>query len=463
MASRATSPDKRLQTVAIIAAGIVVAAVAALVATASPQLALAVVIGAVTVSASVRRPAVAAHAFVVGIFLESSIATTGVTVAPTKITGAALVVTALLAAASPQGRVRPAAWRMPVVVGAIACWFAWAAVSIGWAWDTNQATFTVQRLSWLAAAWLAIGVVIRSVDDVRAIGWTVLACASASVVVGVASGRELAGRTIGTFADPNEFAAVLVPAAVFAYLIAERKPGVHRIAAILGGALCVFGLIASQSRGGLLALVAAVGVITLTARGRERLRLAGSLAIISGVVGIALILAPGGADIRQRLTSGDSSGRADLWRVAVNEFRAHPIGGVGIANYPVVSDRYLDDRISDSTAFRGRRLTVHNIYLEFAAELGVVGLVAAMSFLLGAIVSLFRALRRVRGRREPEDADLLLTLRWLVVSLCAMQVVGIFLSSQYMELWWVLLGLVPVLSVLPATNPASAVTRPLSR
>jgi hypothetical protein len=75
----------------------------------------------------------------------------------------------------------------------------------------------------------------------------------------------------------------------------------------------------------------------------------------------------------------DASGfRYDLWRVAVREFRSHPIGGLGAGNYDV---EYY--RLRDNPEYL---LQPHSLELQMAAELGVGGVLALLLF-CGAIVA----------------------------------------------------------------------------
>ena len=69
----------------------------------------------------------------------------------------------------------------------------------------------------------------------------------------------------------------------------------------------------------------------------------------------------------------DASGfRYDLWRVAVREFRAHPLVGLGAGNYDV--DYY---RLRHNPEYVHQP---HSIELQMAAELGLGGLVALLLF-----------------------------------------------------------------------------------
>ncbi len=74
----------------------------------------------------------------------------------------------------------------------------------------------------------------------------------------------------------------------------------------------------------------------------------------------------------------DASGfRYDLWRVAVREFRSHPIGGIGAGNYDV---EYYRLRHSPEYV-----LQPHSLELQMAAELGVGGIVGLLLFCGGIL------------------------------------------------------------------------------
>ena len=70
--------------------------------------------------------------------------------------------------------------------------------------------------------------------------------------------------------------------------------------------------------------------------------------------------------------------RYDLWRVAVLEFRAHPLGGVGAGNYD--ADYY---RLRNNPEYV---LQPHSLELQMAAELGVGGVLFLLLF-CGAVLS----------------------------------------------------------------------------
>jgi O-antigen ligase len=88
-----------------------------------------------------------------------------------------------------------------------------------------------------------------------------------------------------------------------------------------------------------------------------------------------------------RLWSFSNHGRIEHWRVALEDFRDHPLKGSGAGTYEQVwyQERRVDVTIRDA----------HSIYLEVAAELGMVGL-ALLLFVLA--IPLFAC---VRNRTSP--------------------------------------------------------------
>ncbi|MGQ9501729.1 MAG: tetratricopeptide repeat protein, partial [Anaerolineae bacterium] len=76
--------------------------------------------------------------------------------------------------------------------------------------------------------------------------------------------------------------------------------------------------------------------------------------------------------------------RLTLWQLALRAFQEDPLTGVGFSNY----GRSLLWR-NDASLPRRQIITAHNLYLNTAAEAGLVGLMAS-GWLLGSIVFAFR-------------------------------------------------------------------------
>jgi len=131
------------------------------------------------------------------------------------------------------------------------------------------------------------------------------------------------------------------------------------------------------------------------ARARRAAAIAGAVVGVTVVVAFGVLLSqrqevassPSGA-ANARLASAESI-RGDFWRVARGAFADEPLRGVGSGGFAV---EWLRERpVLYSTR------DAHSLYLETAAELGVVGLALLLAFLGGVAASAWRACRLDRG------------------------------------------------------------------
>jgi O-antigen ligase len=84
-----------------------------------------------------------------------------------------------------------------------------------------------------------------------------------------------------------------------------------------------------------------------------------------------------------RLTSVQSH-RYAYWKVAFGAFEDHPLAGLGSGGFEV---RWLQERkIHESVA------DAHSLYIETAAELGLVGLIALAAAIAGIVLAARRSL-----------------------------------------------------------------------
>ncbi len=135
-------------------------------------------------------------------------------------------------------------------------------------------------------------------------------------------------------------------------------------------------------------------------------RVSGRAAVVLGLAVVALaaaaIVAGGEREVRaarsapatqqgapDRLLSTSTSFRSDYWDVAVDMFREHPLGGAGAGGF---ERTWLRER----TALLYVR-DAHNLYLETAAEVGVVGVALLLVALLMPLAAARRAIHRPAG------------------------------------------------------------------
>jgi O-antigen ligase len=98
-----------------------------------------------------------------------------------------------------------------------------------------------------------------------------------------------------------------------------------------------------------------------------------------------------------RLVSGLGSNRYDFYRVALDEFAAHPIAGIGVDNFQL---QYLAHGRSDETPHYP-----HSVELRTLAETGVIGALLALAGLGAALLAAMRSCRAAGRGLDPLAGD----------------------------------------------------------
>jgi hypothetical protein len=130
------------------------------------------------------------------------------------------------------------------------------------------------------------------------------------------------------------------------------------------------GILARRAFAATVALVLAAGLVSVFARYGGPVTLAEK--------GYRAFKAPpprAVTDLNRRLLSFSGNGRADLWRLAWDDARKHPVLGAGSGTYERYFLAYMPEGI-------GRVRDAHGLYIETLAELGPVGLALLLAVLL---------------------------------------------------------------------------------
>jgi O-antigen ligase len=367
-----------------------------------------------------------------------------------------------LAMARPDSRVGDVLRANRRVLVVLGLFLVWALVTILWAQDRARATKLMP--SYIAVALIYV-VVLSSLGTLRHIRLFALCFVlgvAASVGVGLAVGDGALGgafyedgRLTAGMSDPNFLAVTIVTAIA---LVAGLLPSTRTLLGrwMLGGVLVMLllaGLLATQSRGGLVAAFAAVLAMLWLARGR-RLRLTGIIGVILVAGGLWLASNP---TALERFTAQDKyggSGRQDLWRLAWREFEEHPIRGVGLDNFAIAASPYLREPgalLGVKHIERGQE--AHNLYLGLLAETGIVGLLLYLVIPFASLRAALAAGDRFATLGEHAAAAL---SRAVAVAIIAALVGAFFLPAAADKRIWVLLALGPALLSVTATTRASS-------
>ncbi len=217
-------------------------------------------------------------------------------------------------------------------------------------------------------------------------------------------------RAYGPFTHPNQLAIYLelTTPLFLALLIGPR--GERRLDGrwhlsprlrpvwTLGVLSGLFGLLLSQSRGGIVGMAAGFAIVMALNLPPVRLsivRLAPvglivAMAFLTVSIGIVAagvqtfsneetLVTPANFAVQERLSH---------WSAAVEMAKAHPFVGVGAGNYDL---NYRD--YTQEWRFRIGRGHAHNTYLHFLAQSGIVGLTAYIAMLLGVSLIIVRTIR----------------------------------------------------------------------
>lgn len=188
----------------------------------------------------------------------------------------------------------------------------------------------------------------------------------------------------GLFQDPNEICAMLAASAVLCLgLLTDRRAGSARYLWVVPLGLFLYGVAATQSRGGLLALLVGLGAVC-------QARLGWSRTLMLGMCALPLVpLLVGGRQADLSTKADTATERIELWSNALMFFRTSPLFGIGLGEM---------ERIGG--------LVAHNSYLHAFAELGLFG----GMMLLGVVYLPLSALYRLRPDRylilDPELSHL---------------------------------------------------------
>jgi O-antigen ligase len=259
------------------------------------------------------------------------------------------------------------------------------------------------------------------------------------------TGKDLRPRLAGPIGEKNRYAQVLLVLLPLAVSRMRAEPS-RRLRLLAGAcaALILCGVVLSFSRG---AAVAAL-IVVLAAAALRLISLRQLLVTVAVVASVVGLVAPDYVTRLQSLGNADAAlsqqssgvdqaiqGRATENVAALHVFRDHPMLGVGpgqfFSRYSAQYGNALDLRFLE----QNRR--AHNLYLEIAADTGMLGLGAFLAIVLVTLVSLRRLSVRCRAR-SPGLATLGDSL---LLALIAYLASGVFLQLAYQRYFWFLVAL----------------------
>jgi O-antigen ligase len=215
--------------------------------------------------------------------------------------------------------------------------------------------------------------------------------------IGPQTGRKYTGRASG-FAEANQYAAfiVLLIPQFLSMLFTEKDARKNILGGILGF-IALLGLVATVSRGGLVAFLASLVVFSFLGNKKGLIDLK---TVVLSFVGLSLILVAGYFAVPQNVrevidtkvfskenpedfnpwerertwVNKYSSSRTEIWSDVLNEFLNKPLAGLGLNGYK-----------------EKRRIATHNEYLRYMVDHGIFGLFLYLMICTGILTYMYKA------------------------------------------------------------------------
>ncbi len=358
----------------------------------------------------------------------------------------------VLAAATLSGLV----WRMfatkeikPYWTGELSwftAFFVWASIGVifavsrptafaFWAWTYWKIAVMTFALAWLLRRPEHFTLFARAVA-VAGAAVAAVAIANKFHGIGLVEGtRVTIGRDIGSvLGDPNDLSLVLLFPLGFAIsLIVFRNGFISGLIGFSGTILIVWAIIATQSRGGLLGIMAVFGVFGL--------RIVKSKIVLIAAAGIAALALFTAAGISTRQSGGaaeegideSSMGRIYAWQAAWNMALSRPITGVGLDNF--VGNYYYY-----TPSWDGRSHAVHSTWFNVLSETGFPGMFLFLAMAIKTAVTAYKSMRGLA--RDPQAHRIMRAMSVAVFAgLIGFFVAGTFLTQGFTWPVYILLAL----------------------
>lgn len=316
-----------------------------------------------------------------------------------------------------------------------ALFFIWCVMGVPFAENVGAAkAFLVESFWKIAIMTLAIAWIMQRPDQFA--NATKFIVASGSIIgmvalynkmmgIGLVEGtRVTISRDIGSsLGDPNDLSLrLLFPLSFAAALVMVPKARLLKLFGLAGVVIMIAAIIATQSRGGLLGLLAVMAVF-----GHRYIRSKIILVALAVIAAFALATLAG---LSSRISGGaheagldaSSMGRIHAWHTALEMVSANPLTGVGLNNF--IANYYFY-----TAAWDGKPHAVHSTWLGVLAETGIIGFLLFMAMVIVLSVRLLKHSKLLDAENAPES--LRTTALAALAGMAGFAVAGTFLTQGF--------------------------------
>ncbi len=286
-------------------------------------------------------------------------------------------------------------------------------LSFYWAADTVIAAKIAFIFVMGAAVYMVVSHTVRSAEEVRAIIWTIaiatglIGSYAVAAEVGIIGGvseiqiydsGESYSRVEGLFTHPNQlggFLALTIPL-LTALTVSERSSWMRALGYLLI-AVSVAGLALTYSRGAWVGT--GLGLLILLPVLRRGAWLVPGVALVGAVASSSAIL-----ERLQSIASFNSdsavTGRFEFWSVALKLVAENPLSGIGLGNWYTVYGTLPIQNLPRLPYSLEVPAQAHNLFLNLAVEIGLVGAGAFILMLGFAFYGAVKIISASTGRTQ---------------------------------------------------------------
>ena len=288
---------------------------------------------------------------------------------------------------------------------------------------------------------LGYGAVVRSAARKPDFPMRMVEAMAAGTVAGAVWGivnHRVTGMPADTGGGYNALGTMLVLGLPLLLALAVRRRGWGFLIFGAGAAVTAIGLVLTFARGAWLGGLAGLAVFLACVPRPTRLLLLALLVLVLvagqiGLNGAAASLEQRGESILDLATNRD---RIAMWKAAFQIFRDHPLMGTGLGTFSLVYPRY---RLPEDSEPVPTRPFAHNIFLNMAAEGGLLGLLTFAGLITLTLGWGFRWIRQTSGAERVTAAGVVAALVGVLVH---QQVDGTVMRFHIGLGMWMLLGMI---------------------